>query len=282
MTHDYPPPLDRLVSLGVPEFGHRAWMDYPSRFGVGQEHVPELIRMLHDARLVEGESSSYAAIHAWRALGQLGAPAAIPALLEVIQVADPHNDWVVEDLATVFERIGPAAFAPLVALFRDRSRPDHVRSRAASGFTDVAKAAPELRGDAVRVLTQALDAYAPESPKLHVYLVSNLLQLQAVESLPSIRRAFDEDRVNTRLMDWEEVQVGFGFLERRRTPLISFRPTPPPGESTEAWEDWPLPAEDPWGPPAASAAGSAKDRQRARARKKQAEKSRKQNRRKHR
>jgi hypothetical protein len=282
MPNDYLPPLDQLVRLGEPECGHTCWMDYPGRFGLGQEHVPELVRMLRDPEWAEADGDSpmvYASVHAWRALGQLRAEAAIPALLDLIREADEDDDWVTEDLSTVFEHIGRAAFDPLVALFRDRSAGEKARVRAASAFTDVVRAAPDLRGEAVRVLTRALDAYTPESASLHVYLISDLLQLQALESLPSMRRAFQEDRVDTDLMDWEEVEVTLGFKKQRSMPLALFRRSPPPAPAplrheAAPWDDWAPP------PPPPSAPARRADREREKARKKMAKNSRKQNRRK--
>jgi hypothetical protein len=216
MKHDYRPPLDRLVSLGEAEFGHRAWMDYPARLGLGPEHVPELIRMLLDPRWADAPEASppaYSGIHAWRALAQLRAEEAVPALLSVIRGTVEDDDWAVEDLPTVFEHIGAPAYAPLVALFTDRKQRDAVRGRAASGLAYVAAAAPELRPDAVRVLTRALDAYTPESPDMHGYIVTTLLHLHAVEALPSLRRAFEEKRVDELYVQWRDVELELGLVQ---------------------------------------------------------------------
>lgn len=214
MKHDYAPPLDRLVTLGEPDFGYRAWLDYPARYGVGPEHVPQLIRMLRDPRWDEAAAGSpfvYAVVHAWRALGQLRAEAAVPELLRIIREADRDDDWVGEDLPAVFEHIGAPAYAPLVAVFSDRRQPEHVRSRAACSLGQIGAAAPQLRSDAVRLLTRALDAYTPESPEMHGYIVNALLQLRAVEAIPSLRRAYEEERVDDLFVQWREVERELGL-----------------------------------------------------------------------
>lgn len=44
----YPPPVDRLLKVGEPA---DAWPDYPGLYGLGQEHVSDLIRMTQDREL---------------------------------------------------------------------------------------------------------------------------------------------------------------------------------------------------------------------------------------
>src|SRR5205814_135203 len=65
---DYSPPVDRLLKIG--ECKLQDWPDYLA-FGLGPEHVPDLIRMVEDEELNEAPSESlrvWAPIHAWRAL----------------------------------------------------------------------------------------------------------------------------------------------------------------------------------------------------------------------
>jgi hypothetical protein len=47
---DYHEPVARLLGLGRPDF---PWPDYPQRYGLTAEHIPELIRMATDARIWE-------------------------------------------------------------------------------------------------------------------------------------------------------------------------------------------------------------------------------------
>ena len=54
------------------------WPDYLTTFGLGAEHVPELIRMTSDSALNRGTGGDvWASTHAWRALGQLRAVDAV-------------------------------------------------------------------------------------------------------------------------------------------------------------------------------------------------------------
>src|SRR5688572_25668566 len=111
----YNPPVAGLLKLGEAQFGG-AWADYTA-FGIGADHIPELIRLVQDQELVQMEDSApevYAQVHAWRTLGQLRAEAAIQPLLALLaeQEFDDRDDWVSEEMPRVLGMIGPAALRP--------------------------------------------------------------------------------------------------------------------------------------------------------------------------
>lgn len=92
--HNYTEPVSKLLSLGHPD-NRDNWLDYQS-LGVTRADIPELIRLLKDKDLRWMESPDdleededltewYGQIHAWRALAQLKAEEAIPALLDSLQ-----------------------------------------------------------------------------------------------------------------------------------------------------------------------------------------------------
>ncbi len=70
--------------------------------GLGREHIPDLIRMATDESLHGTGTESldvWAPVHAWRALGQLRAEAAIELLISLLHYIDDENDeWVNEEL----------------------------------------------------------------------------------------------------------------------------------------------------------------------------------------
>src|SRR5215216_162235 len=110
MTLPYQPPLDQLLALGEPEFGHRkVWLDYLA-MGFTSEHAAELMRMVRDEALDTEGPEAFAYIHAWRTLGLLRAEAAIDLLLEFMEL---DNGWAHEELPRVLGMIGPAAVEPL-------------------------------------------------------------------------------------------------------------------------------------------------------------------------
>ncbi|HEU5369606.1 MAG TPA: hypothetical protein VFU69_14125, partial [Ktedonobacterales bacterium] len=87
MAHTtYPPPIDKLLTIGESEdFRAEKWPDY-RELGLGPEHINDLILLATDHELRWGEEDDdapevWAPVHAWRALGQLRAEAAIEPLM---------------------------------------------------------------------------------------------------------------------------------------------------------------------------------------------------------
>ncbi|MGB3789468.1 MAG: hypothetical protein WA949_15770 [Phormidesmis sp.] len=78
-ANDYHPPVAQLLSCGRPKSISRTdWFDYVETYGLTDEHTPALIQLATKEELDwEEEGECYAPIHAYRALGQLRAVAAI-------------------------------------------------------------------------------------------------------------------------------------------------------------------------------------------------------------
>jgi hypothetical protein len=127
----YSPPVDRLLTYGDCQPG-REWPDY-LQLGLTSEHVSELIRMATDEDLHFADTESlevWAPVHAWRALGQLRAEAAIQPLSALLArtAEDLEDDWTPEELPYVFAEIGPAAIPELTAFLTVERRPPMVYS----------------------------------------------------------------------------------------------------------------------------------------------------------
>src|SRR4051812_7642683 len=105
--YGYRPPVDQLLTLGdlreVPRY------DYLS-LGLGPDDVPDLIRMASDDALWwsgEEKIEVWSAVHAWRALGELRAEAAIEPLVALLAKPDPDefDEWIGEELPDIFAQI---------------------------------------------------------------------------------------------------------------------------------------------------------------------------------
>jgi HEAT repeat protein len=207
----YPAPVNPLLQLGELTRG-MSRLDYLA-LGLAPEHVPDLIRMAQDDALHWADSESkevWAPVHAWRALGQLRAEAAIGPLLGLLQrIDDDDDDWATEELPKVFGQIGPAALLPLEQYAASPWHGLYARIAAGSGLKEIGQQHPAAREAAIAALMRVLENYAQaqRDPTLNAFLISELIDLGATQAAPLIQRAFAADAVDEMVAgDWLEVQ----------------------------------------------------------------------------
>lgn len=219
--HRYDEPVVQLLTLGDVR-GRDAWRDYRA-LGLTQEHVPELIRMAVDEALYFADSESdevWASIHAWRALAQLRAEAAIEPLIEILYRVDMYeDDWVDEELPEVLGMIGPAAIFPLAKYVVSDTYGRWARLAAAHAILEIAERHPEVRGECVAALRAALARYRANAPEFNGFIISYLIGLDAVEVAPLMERAFNAGAVDLVIVgNWEDVQIELGLIEAHNAP----------------------------------------------------------------
>jgi len=226
MNTTYTSPVDKLLTLGKPEStAPDNWPNY-LELGLGPQHIPELISMATDPvfRSLEAEKESeeddpdyWAPLHAIRALGQLHAETAVEPLANLLVVLE-DDEWMLEELPKVFGMIGPTAIPALSAYLSDASHDVYSRAYASNGFIAVAKRYPESREECIAAISKQLEAFEENDYELNAFIITDLMQLEAVETLPLIERAFKADRVDDFIVDLDDVLVEFGLKEREEIP----------------------------------------------------------------
>jgi hypothetical protein len=218
-TTTYTSPVDKLLTLGKPEStSPESWPNY-LELGLGPEHIPELIHMATDHKLSELEEDEdedpdyWAPLHAIRALGQLHAESAIEPLVNLLGELN-EDEWMLEELPLVFGMLGPAAIPALSAYLADTSHEMYPRSYASNGITEIAGRYPESREECIAIISKQLENFEENNEELNAFLVTNLLQIKAVETLSLIERAFKADKVDDFIVNLDDVLVGFGLKER--------------------------------------------------------------------
>lgn len=215
----YPSPVDKLLTFGDCRNFHE-WPNYLA-LGLGQEHIDDLIRMGMDAELNWADPDSlevWAPIHAWRALGQLRAEAAIMPLVDFFNQVEPDDEWAPSELPEVMGMIGPAAIPALTAVIANPVQRKHPRTYAGDSLAEIGKQHPASREECIRSLVAGLQSFEQNERDLNGFFISNLLDLNAVEAAPVMERAFAAGRVEEFVAgDWEDVQVEFGLLAARKT-----------------------------------------------------------------
>jgi hypothetical protein len=217
MQTNYTLPVSQLLTYGDCQ-NFQEWPNY-LELGFTQEHIPDLIRMATDEDLTWADSESlevWAPVHAWRTLGQLRAEAAIEPLVALLTDED---DWLIEEMPEMYGMIGPKAI-PVLAAYLAASTDKPLSQINASGcLTRIAQLHPIARDKSVSVLTRQLERYIENDPGLNGFLIGDLLDLQAVEAIDTIRAAFAQECVDDMVIgDIEDVEIAFGLRQERSIP----------------------------------------------------------------
>ncbi len=220
-TRGRSPLMEKLLALDTPEI-KQGWLDCEEQ-GIGPEHVEELIELALDEKLNSAPSDSrevWVPVHAWRALAQLHAAAAAEPLTRLLQrIDEDDDDWVGEELPRVFGMIGPPAVPHLSEYLRADAHPVFSRVAAAHSLQCIGTAHPELRDEAVAVLSGQLADFRKNDPSLNGLLISYLIDLHAVEAAPLMKQTFDADSVDLFILgDWEDAQIELGLKSAREKP----------------------------------------------------------------
>lgn len=218
----YGPSVESLLALGDRE-ARRFEREVVALPKFTAEDIPALIAMASDDELhrVPGNTAIiWAPLHAMSALGILRAEAAVGPLLEQLRRVDEDQDEFVGGAVTdALAAIGPAAVALTAAYLGDMSKGKWARVRAATALRMLGDRYDKVRDECVGQLTKQLASCAEQEPSFNGHLVGDLLDLKAVESAGVIEQAFASGRVDEMVAgDWEDVQIEFGFKQRRERP----------------------------------------------------------------
>jgi len=220
---EYTWPVDKLLTIGDP----RRFTEWPKyyEFGLTEEYTSDLIRMATDMELHNADAKSdavWAPLHAWRTLGQLRAEQAVEALLSILHMDD---DWVANELPTVFGMIGSSAIPTLAGYLSDPSHKLYAQIRAANCLEKIGNINPEVRSECVASLVSQLERFSENHPTLNGFLISYLIDLDGQEAISVIRNAFEADAVDISIVgDLEDVEIQMSLKEERSTPKPNYCP----------------------------------------------------------
>ena len=90
---------------------------------------------------------------------------------------------------------------------------------------EIAKRNPSSRDECIGILVHRLDCGAENDPTVNSFLISALIDLEAVETMDIIRHAFDKQVVDLSVAgDVEDVEMELGLRTRRSTPRPVYHP----------------------------------------------------------
>ncbi len=210
--------IDRsLMAQLKPSYRFEKWPNYLEELGITAEHVPELIRMTTDEDLnyADGESLEvWAPVHAWRCLGLLKAPEAVGPLLRMLD-DDEFADWMMEEIPWVLGMIGEDAIAPTSLYLASRKYADWSRTAAVSALEYIATLHPALKETCIKKLGSQLADFRNNGESLNGFIVSSLIELEAVSKANVIERAYAAGEVDESICgNWPNVQIDLGLATK--------------------------------------------------------------------
>jgi hypothetical protein len=211
----YSAPVDVLLNLGQTTINK--WPDYLQQYNLTTADIPELIRMATDSDLNFAPSDSlevWAPVHAWRALGELRAEAAIEPLISVFNEME-ESDWFREEMPEVFSLIGQAAIPGIADFLADSNNLFYVRWMCAEILAKIGQKNPTARDECLGRLVKQLEQYSKNSREMNGALICAMLDLEGKEAAALMESAFSAKRVDRSMAgDWVDVQYALGLLTR--------------------------------------------------------------------
>ncbi len=122
----------------------------------GERMVPTLAEAALEPRNHDREDAGWcSAIHACFLLGAIGGPKAAEALLETFDISDDFdNDWINDEWASIFGRLGPQVLEPLKGRASEYEADGYFRHRAMCGMAAVALRHPERKAEVFDFIAQ--------------------------------------------------------------------------------------------------------------------------------
>jgi len=165
MTETYPPPVDKLLTLGETRIhDQRNYL----KMGFTHANIPDLIRLVEDWELSDMPwdengnvpSQVYAQVHAWRALAQLGAIEAIPAFIGLLRFIDEaDDDFVGEEIPVMLGKLGAPAIEPCRAYLAKQEHDVYGRIATGHALSEIGKGHPETHDACVQAMMSTLEDY---------------------------------------------------------------------------------------------------------------------------
>lgn len=209
----------KLLKIGQPS-PSRHWPDYVQEYGLTSADIPELIHLFSDASIRKARPSTlkfWTPVHAWRALGQLQASAAVAPIISQFDQME-GDDYAIEEICTVLGMIGEPALAPAAVIFHDSRQREFARILAMDALAEIARQHPLLKAEVVTHFSRYLQNATATAPGLNSLLIMHLAGLGAHEHWPAIAPLYDNGWVDLSMIDREDAEIEFGLRDERETP----------------------------------------------------------------
>lgn len=218
--------------------GHPTRELFDEAVAEGEAAVPFFVDLLSRRELREGEpaDAAFLPVHAMRVLGEIGSPAALPALLGVlVDPVDPGQDG--EEAALALARIGEPAVSPLRRLAREPGRGTWVRAAAIQALAHAALRDRRLRPPVLATFRELLEDPEERDATLNAQVVDAAVRLAAEGLWPAIAGAYLSGRVDEDVVGAEAAQLELMVARHRPDRETKRLARRDPREDYASWEE---------------------------------------------
>ncbi|NJN21742.1 MAG: hypothetical protein HC812_11885 [Leptolyngbya sp. RL_3_1] len=226
-TERYTPPVSQLLTYGDCRKLGKQWPNYVQELGLTTDHIPQLIQLMTDEALWVADSDSlevWSTAHAWRALAQLKAIAAIEPLLALFADHE-EDDYLNEETPQVLAMMGPEALPNLPPHLENRHLSEWAKVAIALGIRKIGEQHPDSQPACIELLHHQLQTYRTNSDALNGWLVDGLVAFKALDSAALIEEVYAKGDIDDMCAGtWPRVQVDLGLKQESEFNRKDFVP----------------------------------------------------------
>ena len=224
--HHFPEPYSRLLTFGETQEHEEPYKIIARQLqeAGSEKAVIQLIAMALDVsyydywrpEAVDEDPRTFTSYNAVKVLTEMGEAACV-GVEQLMPLLDSDDDILREEMPFYYSAVGAYALPALMIQLADNGAESFLRVGASSSLEQIAEDHSEVRDEVVRFLTQMLET-EQEDHTLNAYIISDLLDLGARESLPAIEKAFEEDRVDQMAVQLYDVHEHFDLPRAAQRP----------------------------------------------------------------
>jgi hypothetical protein len=196
--------IERLEELDAPVW--RLWLHYVEMGLIRESDEDDLIAFLESWHPFDCIVGRWTAVHVWRAMGDLRSEKAVATLVDLLDMPEIAWTWATEDLPVAFGMIGAASMDPLTSYLEDVTRDETSRALAGDGLSWIASLHPQYSAECVEAIAAVLRTYRTQDPSLNSLLIWHLAEMGAMDTVPLMRKVFEEGRADLNWGSWDKVE----------------------------------------------------------------------------
>ncbi|VVB55348.1 Uncharacterised protein [uncultured archaeon] len=183
-----------------------------------EDAIIHLKRILQDDKYwyQGGPGDAWAPIHAIHILPLIKTKGALELLLDIMMIEkDALGDWITESMPTLLAAFGEDAVERLKEYILDETLDLYIRSSVATALNVIAHQYSVRNEDIKAFLSKLLEDTTDQT--FAAFLADELLSFKDQNLLPQVRKAFEDERIDTEVINQDDVDWVFNLPEEEQS-----------------------------------------------------------------